>query len=101
MDIRPASQSRPHRTYQFRPLIDIPQDSRPHSPDKLATLTESLKDGQQQEIGVLRNGDRFELIFGKGRSFGYAELWKATQIRAQIYEALTEAQKLDPNVFGE
>ena len=74
--------------------VDIPEDSRPHSPDKLASLTEDLKGGQKQEIGVVKSGDRFELIFGKGRVLGMRALKKA-QIRARVYEKLTEAQKLD------
>lgn len=74
--------------------IDIPKDARHHSPDKLAALAESLRDGQEQEIGVMRNGERFELIYGNGRVLAMRIL-KAQNIRARVYEHLTEAEKLD------
>ncbi len=74
--------------------IDVPQDARPHDPDKLALLADDMqKQGQLQEIVVTpTTSDRFEVVAGVGRVQAARKLgW--TQIRASVREGLSEFDK--------
>jgi ParB/RepB/Spo0J family partition protein len=81
---------------QWVPLsaIDVPSYGRVHSPDSLKDLAQDMsKNGQLQNIIVSKEGDRFQLIVGKGRLEAARQLgWE--KVRADVKEGLTTMQKL-------
>ena len=81
---------------QWIPLIsiDVPDYGRVHSPDSLKDLAQDMsKNGQHQNIVVSKEGDRFQLVVGKGRLEAAQQLgWE--KIRADVKEGLNTVQKL-------
>src|SRR5579872_2441529 len=77
-------------------LIDIPADTREHDPQEIEASARSQMDiGQLQPIAVLiKEGGRFDLIFGKGRLLSARKAGR-TQIKADVYEGLTPYQRLN------
>jgi len=74
-------------------LMDFRPDARLHSDEDLAKLAKSMSVRQIYSIIVCKNGDRYEVIAGVGRILvGRMLSWD--KIRADIYEGLTETQKL-------
>jgi ParB family chromosome partitioning protein len=80
-------------------LFDLRKDARFHSEDELEGLSKSMVIKQLQNIIVCRVGDRYEVIVGVGRvQAARKNNW--AKIRADVYEGLTEFQKLDM-IFSE
>jgi ParB/RepB/Spo0J family partition protein len=75
-------------------LCDIRKDARFHPYDEVESLAKSMAVKQLQNIIVCRAGDRSEVIVGVGRVLAARKLGWA-QIRADVYEGLTEFQKLE------
>lgn len=95
-------------------LCDLRRDARFHGDDEVASLLASMNTKQLQNIIVCRTPSpsplpgertmgegncRYEVIVGVGRLLA-ARKGNWTQIRADVYEGLTELQKLDM-VFSE
>jgi ParB family chromosome partitioning protein len=75
-------------------LIDIPPDARQHDPEKLATLTQDMREqGQLQEIVVAMVEDgRYEVLAGAGRTQAARALgWD--KIRASVRHGVSEFDK--------
>src|SRR5438132_6860259 len=97
-------------------LVDLRQDARFHSDEEIDSLARSMEKKQLQNIIVSReaslvsressqqSGDtlhdsRFTVVVGVGRVLAARKLnWQ--KIRADVYEGLTEFQKLDM-IFSE
>jgi ParB family chromosome partitioning protein len=80
-------------------LLDFRPDARVHSEEEITKLAKSMSVRQLQSIIVCRNADRYEAIAGVGRVLAARKLgWE--KIRADVYEGLTELQKLSV-VFDE
>jgi ParB/RepB/Spo0J family partition protein len=80
-------------------LCDLRKDARFHPDDEVEKLAISMEVKQLQAIIVCRIGDRYEVVVGVGRVLAARKkAWK--QIRADVYEGLTELQKLDM-IFAE
>ena len=75
-------------------LIDVPSYARVHRRESLLSLAQNVsKNGQLQNIVVSQEGDRFELVIGKGRLEAARQLgWE--RIRADVKVGLTKVQKL-------
>lgn len=76
------------------PLIDFRPDARFHSDEEIDDTAQSLAvNGQLQNVIVCKAGDRYELIVGGCRLRAAVKRdWK--RIKADVYEGLTEGQKL-------
>jgi ParB/RepB/Spo0J family partition protein len=74
-------------------LIDLPADARTHDPEKLESLTQDMAaGGQLQEIVVSRNGDRYQVLAGVGRTLAARKLgWD--KVRCLIKEGLSDFDK--------
>jgi ParB/RepB/Spo0J family partition protein len=75
-------------------LCDIRLDARFHSDEEIENLSKSMAVKQLQNIILCRKGDRNEVIVGVGRVLAAKKLGWA-QIRADVYESLSEFQKLE------
>jgi ParB/RepB/Spo0J family partition protein len=75
-------------------LIDIPKNARPHRPEDLESLAQDMaKEGQLQEIVVVAQGDRFEVVAGVGRTLAAQNL-KWDKIRCFVKDSLSEFDRL-------
>ena len=81
------------------PQCDIRKDARFHPDEEIENLAKSMAVKQLQNIIVCREGDRLEVIVGVGRVLAAKKLGWA-KIRADVYEGLTEFQKLEMTFSG-
>src|SRR5207302_6607463 len=76
-------------------LVDLPQDAREHTEADIDDMAAQLKEeGQIQNIVVLRQGGRYQVVAGARRIKGARKLgWK--QIKADVRDGLSEYERLD------
>lgn len=80
-------------------LCDLRKDARFHPEEEIESLARGLDIKQLQSIAVCRKGERYEVIFGVGRvQAAQKNNWE--KIRADVYDGLTEFQKLEM-IFAE
>jgi ParB/RepB/Spo0J family partition protein len=81
-------------TWVEQGLIDLPDYARPHQPEGIDSLAQDMaKNGQLQNIVLMKVGDRYLVVVGVGRILAARKLgWE--KIRADVKDGLSKSEQL-------